>query len=275
MPFGAFITAAKPFLLSGMTKQGIARFEKETGQEEVLASCSGDVVFDLHGPHDDLLRRRLRGQAIHINAAVVVGDVDLATVDDGRIEFVEQERNVPLLRVPEDGDRLAAVGIGDAVVRIVDEQAAVGDGGVGVAVRDSAEKQRGSGGGSVAGHGAEAAGHATRGICNIRRCKFVALCEVSERAGGSDRPGVELAVLSPGEEHLAAGGAHVLDRGHVHVAGFAPGKEIQGGGILGAGVDGPGSSVSQTGGEASLAQLVLALAKSAGFVLPRPAILVT
>ena len=52
MPFGAFITAAKPFLLSGMTKGGIARFEKETGQEEVLASCSGDVAFDLDGPHE-------------------------------------------------------------------------------------------------------------------------------------------------------------------------------------------------------------------------------
>ncbi len=124
----------------------------------------------------------MRGQSIHVDAAVVVGDVDLAAIDDGRVEFVEEELNIPLLRVPEDGDGLAAVGIGDPVIRVVDEEAAVGDGGVGVAVRDGAEQQRGAGRGSVAGHGAEAAGHPAWGICNIRRCKFVALGKIGERA---------------------------------------------------------------------------------------------
>src|ERR1700722_5839699 len=79
-------------------------------------------------------------QAVNIHCAIVVRGVDLATVGDGRIEFVEEERDVPLLRVPEDLDCMAAVGVGNEVVRIVDKEAAVGNGGVGVAVRDSAEK---------------------------------------------------------------------------------------------------------------------------------------
>src|ERR1700722_3948296 len=41
---------------------------------------------------------------------------------------------------------------------------------------------------------------------------------------------MELAVFSPREEDLAAGGAHVLDRGHVHVAGLFPWREVKGGG---------------------------------------------
>src|ERR1700722_8166534 len=42
---------------------------------------------------------------------------------------------------------------------------------------------------------------------------------------------MELAVFSPREEDLAAGGAHVLDRGHVHVAGLSPWHEVKSGGI--------------------------------------------
>ena len=92
MLFGAFITAAKPFLLSCMTKGGIARFDNEAGQEEVLASCSANVAFDLDGAYEidpNRLRRRWRGQSIHVDASVVVGDVDLAAIDDGRVELIE------------------------------------------------------------------------------------------------------------------------------------------------------------------------------------------
>jgi len=32
---------------------------------------------------------RLRGQSIHVDASVVVGDVDLAAIDDGRVELIE------------------------------------------------------------------------------------------------------------------------------------------------------------------------------------------
>src|ERR1700722_10113296 len=117
-------------------------------------------------------------QAVNIHPAIVVRDVDLATVGDGRIEFVEEELDVPLLRVPEDLDGMAAVGIGNEVVGIVDKEAAVGDGGVGVAVRDSTEKESGSGGVAIAGHRAEAAGHSTRAVRNIHGGKFVALGEV-------------------------------------------------------------------------------------------------
>src|ERR1700733_9398037 len=161
------------------------------------ASCSANVAFDLDGAYEidpNRLRRRWRVQSIHVDASVVVGDVDLAAIDDGRVEFVEEELNIPLLRVPEDGDGLAAVGIGDPVIRVVDEETAVGDGGIGVTIGNGTEQQRGAGRGSVAGHGTETAGHPARGICNIRRCKFVALGKVGERAGGSDGPGVELAV---------------------------------------------------------------------------------
>ena len=49
---------------------------------------------------------------------------------------------------------------------------------------------------------------------------------------------MELTVFSPCEEDLAAGGAHVLDGRHMHVAGLAPGKEVEGGGIGGTSVDG-------------------------------------
>jgi len=69
-----------------------ARYEKEAGQEEVLAGCSANVAFDLMMPTrltSYRLRRRLRGQSIHVDASVVVGDVDLAAIDDGRVEFVE------------------------------------------------------------------------------------------------------------------------------------------------------------------------------------------
>jgi hypothetical protein len=31
---------------------------------------------------------RLRGQSIHVDASVVVGDVDLAAINDGRVEFI-------------------------------------------------------------------------------------------------------------------------------------------------------------------------------------------
>ena len=99
----------------------------------------------------------IRDRSIHVDASVVVGDVDLAAIDDGRVEFVEEELNIPLLRVPEDGDGLGAVGVGDEVVGVVDEEASVGDGGVGVAVGNGAEEERGAGGGTVAGQGTEAA----------------------------------------------------------------------------------------------------------------------
>ena len=53
-------------------------------------------------------------QSINVNAATIVWDVDLSSVDDRRIELAEYELDTLLLRIPEDFQRsvFRQVGLG-------------------------------------------------------------------------------------------------------------------------------------------------------------------
>jgi len=92
----------------------------------------GREPASLLGWHEGLLW----GQLVEVYTAVVVGHVDLAAVDYGRIEFVEEELNAPALRVPED----VQVTVRSKVHGIVDEKAAPYDIAVGVSVGDGADE---------------------------------------------------------------------------------------------------------------------------------------
>ena len=174
----------------------------------------------------------------------------------GGLNLLNRNGNAPALRVPQDAQRA----VGRQVHRVVDQQTAVDDVGVGVAVGNGADQDRGVRIGSVA-----RARCRSRPACppggspRTSALAYSLLCgDVLQRAGRADRPLVKLRVFAPDEDRPGVEDrVEELHRRHVKVRAVAPGKEVQRLGSVGQGSTFPGLMVSQVGGAASFAQFVL------------------
>src|SRR5215475_3874279 len=84
------------------------------------------------------LRLSLR-QRVEIDATIVIRYVNLAAVDDRRIEFIEKKLHAPFLRLTQHFERA----VGGKMHGIVNQQASVDYAGVGVTIGNRADENGG------------------------------------------------------------------------------------------------------------------------------------